>query len=119
MRTTIRLVVITAIFLFACAAFSQNASVFHVKSIHKETPDEHGTDKGSLLRYLKMVGTFEGKTYTIESMDAGWTEALEVGKDYPATLKKSGRLLPTGLIIESTFKGRAEKTRWDILTVEE
>jgi hypothetical protein len=50
MRAMFRLVVITAMFLFASAAFSQSASVFHVKSIHKETPDEHGTDKGSLLR---------------------------------------------------------------------
>jgi hypothetical protein len=119
MKTTTQLAVIAALFLFAAAAFSQSPSVFHVKSIHKETPDEHGTDKGSLLRYLKMVGTFEGKTYTVEATDAGWTEALEVGKDYPETLKKSGRFLPSGLIIESSFKGRMEKTRWDILTVEE
>lgn len=59
-------------------AFPQDKSTFHVKSIHKETPDEHGTDKGSVYRYLKMVGTFEGKTYTVEATDAGLTEALEV-----------------------------------------
>jgi hypothetical protein len=46
-------------------------------------------------------------------MDARWTEALEVGKNYPATLKKSN------LIIESVFKGRPEKIHWHILTVEE
>lgn len=111
--TTIHLAVITLLILSAVAAFSQDKSTFHVKSIHKETPDEHGTDKGSVFRYLKMVGTFEEKTYTVEAMDAGWTEALEVGKDYPATLKKSD------VIIESTSKGRPEKIHWRILTVEE
>jgi hypothetical protein len=112
-KVPIRLAIITSLVLFAVMAFAQDKSSFHVKSIHKETPDEHGTDKGSMLRYLKIVGTFEGKTYTVEAMDAGWTEALEVGKDYPATLRK------TDLIIESTFKGKLEKIHWRVLTVEE
>jgi hypothetical protein len=92
---------------------AQDKPLFHVKSIHKEMPDEHGADKGSVFRYLKMVGTFDGKTYTVEAMDAGWTEALEVGKDYPAIRKKND------FTIESTFKGRPEKIHWRILTVEE
>jgi hypothetical protein len=113
MKATIRIVIIASLFLVAVAAFSQDKLTFHVKSIHRETPDEHGTDKGSIFRYLKMVGTFEGKTYTVEAMAAGWTESMEVGKDYVATLKKGD------LIIESTYKGRPEKIHWRILTVEE
>ncbi len=119
MKTMIHLAVIAPIVLFAFVALSQDKSpsldkaIFHVKSIHKETPDEHGSDKGSLFRYLKMVGTFEGKTYTVEAMDAGWTESLEVGRDYPATLKKSD------FTIESIYKGKPDKTKWHILTVEE
>jgi hypothetical protein len=112
MKTKLCSMALTALF-FVVPSFSQDKSAFHVKSIHQETPDEHGTDKGSVFRYLKMVGTFDGKTYTVEAMDAGWTEALEVGKDYPATLKKHD------LVIESTFKGRPEKIHWHILTVEE
>ena len=113
MKVTIRSATVSLFLLFALPAFCQDKPTFHVTSIHQETPDDHGTaDKGSMARYLKMIGTFEGKTYTAEALDAGWTEALEVGRDYPAAHKKDV------LIIESTFKGRAEKIQWHILTVE-
>jgi len=99
--------------MLAVVTLAQDSATFHVKSVHKETPDEHGRDKGSLFSYLKMIGTFNGKTYTVEAMDAGWTKSLEVGKDYPATLKKGA------IVTESTYKGKMEKIRWTILTVEE
>jgi hypothetical protein len=115
MRKSLSVAVLAVLVLSATATVAQDRSTLHVKSIHKETPDEHGTDKASAIQYLKIVGTFDGKTYTIEAMDAVCNEVLEVGKDYPArlTLKKSD------LIIESTFKGRPQKIHWRILTVEE
>jgi hypothetical protein len=112
MRTRLSVAVLV---LSGTAIVAQEKPPLHVKSIHKETPDEHGTDKAYAIQYLKIVGTFEGKTYTIEAIDAACNEVLEVGKDYPArlTLKKSD------LIIESTFKGKPQKIHWRILTVEE
>lgn len=96
----------------AFCATSNAQSSFHVKSVHKETAEEHGGDR-TMFRYLKVVGTLDGKTYTVESMDAGWNERLEVGKDYPAVLKKNA------IAIEVLWKGKAEKNSWRILTVEE
>jgi hypothetical protein len=115
MRISLLVAVFAVLVLSATATVAQDKSTLRVKSIHKETPDEHGTDKASAIQYLKIVGTFDGKTYTIEAMDAVCNEVLEAGKDYPArlTLKKSD------LIIESTFKGRPQKIYWRILTVEE
>jgi hypothetical protein len=115
MRTSLSVVVFAVLVLSAIVTVAQDKYTFHVKSIHKETSDEHGSDKASAIQYLKIVGTFDGKTYTIEAMDAVCNEVLEVGKDYPArlTLRKSD------LIIESTFKGRPQKIHWRILTVEE
>jgi hypothetical protein len=115
MRTSLSVAVFAVLVLSAIATVAQDKSTLHVKSIHKETPDEHGTDKASAIHYLKIVGTFERKTYTIEAMDAVCNEVLEVGKDYPATLT----LKKSDLIIESTFKGRPQKIHWRILTVEE
>jgi hypothetical protein len=114
MRTSLSVAVFAVLVLSAIATVAQDKSTLHVKSIHKETPDEHGTDKAS-IQFLKIVGTFEGKTYTIEAMDAMCNEVLEAGKDYPATLT----LKKSDLIIESTFKGRPQKIHWRILTVEE
>jgi hypothetical protein len=107
----------TAIWILVALAFiaparAQDASLFHVKSVHKETPAEHGGEKTN-MRYLKVVGTFEGKTYTIEALDAGWNEVLEPGKDYPATVKKNT------ISIEIMRKGKREKNPWEILTIEE
>jgi len=110
MRTSPPAAAIAVLLLSASAAVAQDKSALHVQSIHKETSEEHVTDKASAIRYLKLVGTFDGKTYTLEAMDAPCNEVLEVGKDYPATLKKND------LIIESTFKGRPQKTRWRILS---
>jgi|HubBroStandDraft_4_1064222.scaffolds.fasta_scaffold638534_1 hypothetical protein len=106
-------VVIGLMTLSAAKTFSQDQSTFHIKSVHKETPDEHGTDTGSGIRYLKIVGTFNGKTYTVEVIDAGSTEVLEVGKDYPATLKKNS------ITVKSTYNGRPEKIHCQVLKVEE
>jgi hypothetical protein len=115
MRTNLSVAVFAVLVLSATATAAQDKSTFHVKSVHKETSDEHDTDKASATQYLKLVGTFEGKTYTIEAIDAACNEVLEVGKDYPATLTmKKG-----DLIIESTFKGKPQKIHWRILTVEE
>ena len=59
------------------------------------------------------MGTFEGKTYTLEAVDAGWTEVFEVGQDYEATFKKNN------IILVSTYKGKADKVVWRLITVEE
>src|SRR5271169_3992776 len=115
MRTSPPVAAIAVLVLSATGTFAQNKSMLHVQSIHKETSDEHATDKASAIQYLKLVGTFEGKTYTLEAMDAPCNEVLEAGKDYPATLT----LKKNDLIIQSTFKGRLQKTRWRILTVGE
>jgi hypothetical protein len=114
-RTSLSVAVFAALVLSATATIAQDKSTLHVKSVHKETPDEHGADKASAIQYLKILGTFEGKTYTIEAIDAACNEVLEAGKDYPATLTmKKG-----DLIVESTFKGKPQKIHWRILTVEE
>jgi hypothetical protein len=102
------------ILLCAPAVAAQDKPTFHVNSIHKETPEEHGADKAA-IPYLKIVGTFEGKTYTIEALDAACNEVLQAGKDYPATLTLKKR----DLIVESTFKEKPQKIHWRILTVEE
>jgi hypothetical protein len=113
MRTTLS-VVAFAVILSAGAITAQDKSTFHINSIHKETPDEHGADK-SPIPYLKIVGTFEGKTYTIEALDAACNEVLQEGKDYFAALTQK----KSDLIIESTFKRKPQKIHWRILTVEE
>jgi hypothetical protein len=100
--------------LSATATVAQDKPTFHVNSTHKETPEEHGAGKAA-IPYLKIVGTFEGKTYTIEALDAACNEVLQAGKDYPATLT----LKKSDLIVESIFKGKPQKIHWRILTVEE
>jgi hypothetical protein len=115
MRTSPPVAVIAVLVLSATAIVAQDKSTLHVQSIHKETSEEHVADKASAVQYLKLVGTFEGKTYTLEAMDAPCNEVLEAGKDYPATLTQK----KNDLIIESTFKGRPQKTRWRILAVGE
>jgi hypothetical protein len=115
---TVRGKIVALLLLAATSAFAQENGVFHVKSIHKETPEEHGGNKEALVRYLKVIGTFNGKTYTIEAIDAGWNEVVEVGKDYPAVIKKS-RMTGTTLQLESTWKNKPQKNSWNILTVEE
>jgi hypothetical protein len=115
MRTSPSLAAVAVLVLSVTATRAQDKSTLHVQSVHKETSDEHVTDKTSAIQYLKLLGTFEGKTYALEAMDAPCNEVLEVGKDYPATLTQK----KNDLIIESTFKGRPQKTRWRILTVGE
>jgi hypothetical protein len=115
MRTSLSVAALAVLVLSASATTTQGKSSLHVKSVHKETRDEHGPDKASATQYLKIVGTFEGKTYTIEAIDAACNEVLEAGKDYSATLTmKKG-----DLIVESTFKGKPQKIHWRILSVEE
>jgi len=115
MKTSTSVAAIAVLVLSATATVAQEKSTIHVQSIHKETSDEHAVDKASAIQYLKLVGTFQGKTYTIEAMDAACNEVLEVGKDYPATLT----LKKNDLIIESTFKGKPQKIHWRILTAGE
>jgi hypothetical protein len=91
---------------------AQDAQVFHVVSVHKETAEEHGGER-TAIRYLKVVGRFDGKAYTVEAMDAGWNEVLEAGKDYRASVKKGS------MSIEVSWKGKTEKNSWRVLTVEE
>jgi hypothetical protein len=114
LRTSLSVAVLAVLVLYASATGAQDKATFHVNSIHKETSEEHGADKAA-IPYLKIVGTFEGKTYTIEALDAACNEVLQAGKDYPATLT----LKKSDLIVESTFKGKPQKIHWRILTVEE
>jgi hypothetical protein len=113
MRTSLSAALLVLLILTASATVAQDKSTLHVKSTHKETPEEHPTDKPSAIPYLKVVGTFEGKTYTIEAIDAACNEVLEVGKDYPARRTKSD------LIIHSVFEGRPQRIHWRIVAVEQ
>jgi hypothetical protein len=107
-------------------ALAQQPSNFHVKTVHKgKFLCGSSDERSSPVRCVRAIGKFEGKTYTIESVDdaeldwapitnRGLSRALAVGKEYPATLKGDQTI-----IIEIPFKGKVEKLAWSILTIEE